>query len=308
MRGLAQAWAWSLFAVALLAPLLANDAPLVARVGGALRFPAFGAYVGRVEPGPDPASGETWREWWARTDAFAVMPIWPYGPLMERDLDRRNEPPSPAHPLGTDDIGRDLLSRMVWGTSRAVLVGAGAVLAAALIGVPLGAFAGYLGGAADACVSLGIEVFLCFPALFLALSAAALLGSGPVAVIGVLGAVYWTSFARLVRGEFLSLRERDFVLAARGLGLSTPRVVLQHMLPQVRGPLRINAALLFASAVVVEATLAFLGLGAGESWGAIPARSKDPALRGVWHLWLFPALAVASTVWAFSAPTARRRR
>ncbi|MEM7199205.1 MAG: ABC transporter permease [Planctomycetota bacterium] len=315
MRRVARVWAWMLLVAALFAPLLANDVPLVARVDGQLRVPALASYVGAAweASGPRDDRVQTWREWWAELPAtggpgadWAVMPPWPYGPLMERDLANRNAGPSLAHPLGTDDVGRDLLSRMLWGASRALLVGAGAVIVAVAIGLPLGAVAGYAGGGFDAAVTLLIEVFLCFPALFLVLAIAAFMSSSLLAVVLVLGAVSWPSFARLVRGEFLSLREREFVLAARGLGVPGWRVVTRHMLPQVGGLLRAQAALLFAAAVVAEATLAFLGLGAGESWGAILARSREPAIDGAWHGWLFPSLAVASTVWCLHALAAPR--
>jgi peptide/nickel transport system permease protein len=148
-----------------------------------------------------------------------------------------------------------------------------------------------------------IEVFLCFPALFFVLTVAAFVGDSAFAVISVLGLVYWTSIARIVRGELLSLRGREFVQAARGLGVSTPRLLLRHLLPCVVGPVMVNVAFLFAGAVIVEATLSFLGLGSGddESWGTILAQSKEPALRGVWHLWVFPTLAVAGTVWSLHA-------
>ncbi len=305
MKRIAAAWVGLLFAIALLAPLIANDVPIVARIDGALRFPAFASYTGQAAIGPYRDRIETWNEWWAAlptdSDDWAVMPPWPYGPLMDRAIERRNEPPSLEHPFGIDDVGRDLLSRILWGTQTAFYIAAGTVLLSALIGVPLGALAGYHGGWIDAVISLLIEIFLCFPGLFAVLIAAALFGNSPLAVMIILGGVFWTTFARLVRGEVLGLREREFVLAARGLGVSSWRILSHHILPNAAGPIRVNAAFLFAGAIVIEATLAFLGLGGNESWGTILARSKEPALHGVWHVWVFPALAVVSTVWAFHA-------
>lgn len=313
MKHVSSWWLALVLGIALLAPLLANDAPLVARVDGTLRFPAFASYFGRAEVGPHPELSQTWREWWAQLDPrdgdFAVMPPWPYGPLMDRDPGRADEGPSLAHPLGRDGLGRDVLARLIWGTATAVRIGVGSVAVALLLGVPLGAAAGYCGGVLDALIGIVIEVFLCFPALFLVLAAAAFFGSSATAVVLVLGAVYWTGVARIVRGEFLSLRSREFVLAARGLGVGHLRLVLRHMLPSALPPVAVTAAFLFAGAIVAEATLTFLGLSSGghESWGTLLAEGKSSALRGAWHLWLFPALAVAGTVWSLQSTAGRWR-
>ena len=302
-----------LLAVALLAPLLANDQPLVAVAGDRAHFPAFATYLGERSTAPD---GRPWKTWWALLDEdspdWALMPPWPYGPL-ETDTDLINARPTLAHPLGNDYVGRDVLSQLVHGASTTMLVALGAVLLAALIGVPLGAFAGYRGGLADHLLSRLIEVFVCFPAFFMALAAVAFFGDSALAILLVLGLLFWTSFARIVRGELLSLRERPFVLAARGLGVSTPRVLRRHLLPEVRGPVLVMAAFAIASAVVVEATLSFLGLGpgaSGASWGQLLQQGKSYAHTGAWHLWLFPGLAVVGTVWAFHslADRVQRRR
>jgi peptide/nickel transport system permease protein len=188
----------------------------------------------------------------------------------------------------------------VHGAGTSLLVAAGSVALALLIGVPLGAVAGYRAFTwIDAILLRVVEVFLCFPALFLALCAVAILGGSPLTLILVLGVVNWTHFARVVRGEFLSLREREFVLAARNLGVSGPRIVVAHMLPQVAGAVAVVAAFGAAGAMVVESGLSFLGLGPGlhlPSWGSILAQGKEHAHTGAWHLWLFPALALAGTV------------
>ena len=302
MKSLARTWLVATILIALLAPILANDAPVVAVVKGDLRFPAMNSYLGAADHGPDLASTQTWRGWWLGlpedSDDWAVMPPIPFGPLMERDTERRLEAPSADHWLGTDTLGRDVLSRLIWGTGTAIQIGLGAMLIALVLGVVLGGMAGYFGGLVDRLVSLVIEIFLCFPALFLVLAAGAWFGNSILAVALVLGLVYWTGVARVVRGEMLSLRERDFVAAARGFGLSTPRILWRHVLPSMRGPLVVQVALSFAAAIIVESTLEFLGLAVGnaESWGALLAEGKDEALRGVWHLWLFPALAVVGTV------------
>lgn len=157
--------------------------------------------------------------------------------------------------------------------------------------------AGYFGGVADMLVTSLVQLFLCFPPFFLVLAATAFLGQSVGAVIVVMGSLYWVTFARIVRGEILSLRERDFVKCARGLGVSTPRVLMRHVLPAVKGPILVNAAFVGASAIVVEATLSFLGLGpAGVSWGLVLREGKQYAGSGDWHLWVFPCLVMVATV------------
>ncbi len=292
----------SLLFVALFAPLLANDLPLIASVNRSLRFPALASYFG---PRPIAPEGPTWKAWEEGLDDgasdWAIMPLWPHGPI-ETDEARILHGPDLQHPMGNDDVGRDVLSRIVHGTSLSIGIGLASVALAMLIGVPLGGWAGYARGRVDAVVSRLIELFLCFPALFLVLAAAAFFGNSAAAVIGILALVYWTSFARIVRGEFLSLREREFVLAARGLGVSGTRIWLRHMLPCARGPILVTAAFGIAAAVVVESTLSFLGLGPGAqsaSWGGVLAQGKDWAHLGAWHLWFFPALMIVATVICF---------
>lgn len=283
---------------AVLAPLLANHVPLVARVAGMWSFPAFASYLGPVAPGP---GNQTWQEWRQSLPAgspdFAVMPPCPYGP-MQADLAALKAGPTKAHLLGNDDSGRDVLARLIHGTSTAVGIGLGAMLLALVVGVLLGGLAGQRGGFTDAVVLRLIEVFLCFPGLLLVLAAAAFLGDSMAGIVLVLAAVSWTSFARIVRGELLSLRERDFVLCARGLGVSESRILLRHVLPQVRGQVLVVAAFCVAHAIVVESTLSFLGLGPGlsSSWGSMLADGRQQAHLGVWHPWVFPALAIVLAV------------
>jgi peptide/nickel transport system permease protein len=242
------------------------------------------------------------------------MPIWPYGPL-EVDTARVMAKPSWEHPCGHDDAGRDVLARLIHGARTSMAIGLGAVALAAALGIPLGALAGMTaGGLIDALVLRTIEVFLCFPAFFFALGVMALFGSSALTVTAVLGAIYWTRFARVVRGEFLSLREREFVVIARGLGVPAWRIVLRHMLPLARGPILVAAAFGVAGAVIVETTFSFLGLGPGlrvASWGSMLAQGKVHAHENAWHLWLFPTLAVVSAVLCFNAiadgALARRR-
>lgn len=212
--------------------------------------------------------------------------------------------PSGAHWLGTDDVGHDLAAMLACGARTAFGTAfAGAALAAA-IGIPLGALAGFYGGFFDALLLRVLEVFLCFPRLFLVLAVGAFVGPSSLAIVVVIGCLGWTAFARVTRGELLSLREREFVLAARSLGLSGPRTLFLHALPSARGPILVTAAFLCADAVVVEATIAFLGLGPGlqvPSWGSLVHQGRLHAAEGKWHLWLFPSVTLIVTVWALHA-------
>lgn len=309
MRRGARAWIVSVFLVGALAPLLANDRPILARAAGALCSPALAAWLGR--PAPPPGGGD-WREWWENlaedSSDWAIMPPWPWGPSATSGA--VNAPPSFAHPLGCDDTGRDQLARLLWGASTSMGIGLGAVAAALLLGLPLGLLAGYRGGLADTIVLRLIELGSCFPALPFVLAVGAFAGRSAWSLVLVLGVVYWTGIARMTRGELLHLREREFVLAARGLGVGAVRLWWRHLLPALRGPLSVALAFTMAAAIVVELTLSFLGLGPGGavSWGAMLHQGKVHAHEGAWHLWLFPALAVACTVWSLHALAEPRLR
>jgi peptide/nickel transport system permease protein len=301
--------------VGALAPFFAGDAPLVARAGGELRFPAFAAAVGR--PAPPPA-GETWLEWWTRLDAddadWALFPPVPFDPAATAPA-QVNAPPSWLHPLGNDDTGRDVCARLVHGARTATWVAVAVVLLAAAFGIPAGAVAGLRGGVLDSIMLRLVELCTCFPALLLVLAIAAFAGGSELAVIAVPAFVYWTSFARVVRGELLSLREREFVLAARGLGIGTAQLFVRHLLPIVLGPILVVAGFVAANAIAVESTLRFLGLGASldrVSWGAMLAQGRQHAHTGAWHLWVVPSVALAATVLSlhalFDPAVARRAR
>lgn len=296
--------------IGLLAPFLANDVPLVARVDGAWRFPAVADTFGVPTAGPHDLS---WKQWWSRLspddDDFALMPPWPYGP-QETDATRYRAAPSLSHPLGNDDTGRDVLARLVHGAGTAVRVGGGAMLLAGLVGTLLGALAGRRRGIADFLVLRLVEVFLCFPSMLFLLFAHAFFGGSDLALVLVIAALFWTGFARIVRGELLSLRERDFVLVARGLGVSEWRILTRHLLPQVKSQIGVTAAFCLAAAIVAESTLSFLGLGSGaaSSWGVMLRQGSAAAALGAWHLWLFPTLAIVAVVAGCHAFADRLRR
>lgn len=319
MSGLRRWLLWSFVGgvlfVGLFAPLLANDVPLIASVGGRLQFPAFADLIGDAPPGPNDLS---WKTWWSRLDSadandggqdWAFMPPWPYGPL-ETDTMRFRAGPTFAHPFGNDDTGRDVLARVVHGARTAVSLGLPAVLIAAVLGTLLGAWAGLRGGLVDTFVQRLIELFLCFPTMLFLLFAAAFFGSSALALTSVMAALFWISFARIVRGEMLSLRERDFVLVARGLGVSTFRIVVRHLLPQVISQVGVTAAFCLAAAVVAESTLSFLGVGpnAESSWGTMLRQGSEQATIGAWHLWFFPSVAIVSFVVACHLLADRLRR
>jgi peptide/nickel transport system permease protein len=289
----------ALVLVALAAPFLANERPLVARVDGQWSFPAMSSGVGPAEGAP---GGGSWRDAWralpaAGGDDWIVMPPWPYGP--HEVCAPALTGPSSTHPLGVDDIGRDVLARLLHGARTALEVGLGVAALAGVIGVLLGAAAGLGGRTADASVRRCIELFTCFPGLLAVLAVATLVGGSTATIVVVLGAVAWTAFARIVRGELLSLREQPYVAAARDLGAGPLRLLFRHLAPPLRGPVLATAAFVAAEAILVEATLTFLGLGSGlgtVSWGALLDQGRAHAAEGAWHLWVFPGLAVAGTV------------
>lgn len=286
--------------IGLLAPLIANDVPLLAKVDGVWAFPAFADLFGDPPPGPGDLS---WKQWWSRLPQGAsagdwgIMPVWPYGPL-ETDTRLFYESPSLAHPLGNDDTGRDVLSRLVHGAGAAVRVGVPAVLAAGVVGTLLGAWAGFARGAVDVVVQRLIELMLCFPMLLFLLFAAAFFGASTIGLVIVMASLFWISFARIVRGEMLSLREREFVRVAIGLGVPTRRILVRHMLPQMYGQIGVTAAFCLASTVGAESTLSFLGLGprVESSWGAMLRQGNEHAATGAWHLWFFPAATIVAVV------------
>ena len=283
--------------VGLLAPLLANNVPIVARAGGRWYFPAVADCFGQPSAGPNDL---TWKQWWSRLAAdspdFAIMPPWPYGPE-ETDSARFRARPSLAHPLGNDDTGRDVLARLVHGARTAVAVAVPGVLLAGLLGTLLGALAGYCRGWVDVAVLRLIELFLCFPTLLFLLFAAAFFGDSRAALMLVMASMFWTDFARILRGELLSLREREFVVVARGLGVSEGRLLRRHLLPLARGQIAVTGAFCMASAIKAESTLSFLGIGpATFSWGTMLRQGSQVAHLGAWHLWFFPAATIVACV------------
>jgi peptide/nickel transport system permease protein len=211
-------------------------------------------------------------------------------------------PPSPAHYLGTDTLGRDVLSRIIFGSRVSLKVGFVAVGLATLIGLFVGALAGYYGGWVDQGLMRLVDLMLCFPAFFLILAVIAVLEPSIWNIMVVIGLTGWMGVARLVRAEFLSLREREFVTAARALGASDTRLIMRHMLPNALAPVMVSATLGVAGAILTESALSFLGLGVQPptpSWGNILTAGKDN-IEIAWWLSVFPGLAILVTVMSYN--------
>ena len=218
------------------------------------------------------------------------------------DLPARLAPPTGTHYLGTDDLGRDVLSRMIHGARVSLTVGLFATMIALVVGSLFGAIAGYYGGTADWIVSRVIEVVLCFPFLFLVLGIVALFRPSLYTVMIALGLTSWTNEARYVRGEFLRIRDSEFAQAARASGARDARIIFRHLLPNALAPVLVSASFGVAGAILTESALSFLGLGVPlptASWGSILSTAHDH-IDYAWWLILFPGLAIFSTVAAFN--------
>lgn len=213
-------------------------------------------------------------------------------------LGERLRPPGGAHLFGQDALGRDVLARVVYGARISLAVGAGAVALSIALGVSCGAVAGWAGGWVDELIGRVIDVLLAFPGLLFAIALAAALGPSVTNVVLALGLFGWTGYARLLRAEIAVLRRREFVTAAEALGAGPVRIVLRHLLPLAAPAIAVQAAFGMASAIVAEASLSFLGLGAPAplpSWGAMIDEGR-PFLLVAPHVTVFPGLALAGTV------------
>ena len=214
------------------------------------------------------------------------------------DLKTVLAPPSGEHWFGTDQLGRDVLSRMIWGARISLKVGFVATGLAILIGMILGAVAGFYGGWIDAVIMRFVDVMLCFPAFFLILAVIAFLEPSIWNIMIVIGLTGWMGVTRLVRADFVSLRERDFVRAARAIGANDARIIFMHILPNALASILVAATLGIAGAILTESALSFLGIGVQPptpSWGNILTAGKDN-IDIAWWLSLYPGLAILITV------------
>jgi peptide/nickel transport system permease protein len=233
-------------------------------------------------------------------NSFALFPPVQFG-INEDHLEGKFAPPSALHWLGTDGNGRDLLTRMIWGSRISLSVGFVAVAIYVAIGILVGTMAGYFRGWVDLALSRIIEVVICFPAFFLMLAVLAFLQPSMWNIMVVIGITGWTTEARLVRGEFLRLHDQEFVLAAKGLGVSDGRIIFRHILPNGLAPLLVSASFGIASAILIESSLSFLGFGISipvPSWGGILNEARE-SFR-YWWITIFPGLAIFSTVTAYN--------
>ncbi|PLX85142.1 MAG: peptide ABC transporter permease [Desulfuromonas sp.] len=218
------------------------------------------------------------------------------------DIAHRLHPPSWDFPLGTYDLGRDVLTRILYGARISLLVGFVAVGIASIIGIVLGALAGYYGRLVDTVIMRFVDIMLCFPTFFLILAVIAFLEPSIWNIMIIIGLTSWMGVARLVRAEFLSLRERDFVQAARALGARDSRVIFKHILPNALSPVLVSATLGVAGAILTESALSFLGIGVQPptpSWGNMLIAGKQ-TLGTAWWLSAFPGLAILFTVLGYN--------
>jgi len=225
----------------------------------------------------------------------------PHDPL-HQSLDKDLLGYSSDHPLGTDKLGRDILSRTIYGGRISLLTGVATVLISLAIGVAAGSLSGYLGGWLDLLLMRLVDILMAFPGILLAIALTAVLGPGLNHVILALCLIGWTGYARLVRGEILSLREREFVQAARGLGAAPRRIIFLHLIPNLLPPLLIQATFGLAAAIVAEGSLSFLGLGVEPptpSWGSMLNDGRQFLLVAP-HLTTYPGLALMFTVLALN--------
>jgi len=225
----------------------------------------------------------------------------PYDPLAQ-ELSQRLRPPSPEHWLGTDSLGRDIASRILYGARISLIIGVVVVASAGVVGTVIGLIAGYAGGLVDEALMRLTEVFLAFPALILAMAIAGALGPSLTNAIIAIAAVTWAVYARLVRGQILSLRRREFVEAARAMGASRTRIVVRHLLPNALAPIMIQASFDLGSSIIAAAGLSFIGFGAQPptpEWGVMISEGRNFISTQPW-LSLFPGLAILLAVGSFN--------
>ena len=274
---------------------------------------------GPIASGPLPQPGASlWSEVWKRFRAnraavvglafivilvlvaiFADL-IAPFG-ITERDSTAFRQGPSSDHLLGTDIIGRDVFSRIVYGARVSLKIGIAATAVSAVIGIVVGAVAGYVGGLVESAIMRFIDIFLSIPYIILAIAIATVFGKSENSVIIVIGATGWLAIARIVRSSFLQLKRMEYVEAARALGFGRWRIMFRHILPNALQPVIVYATIAIGSAILTEAALSFLGVGPQDptpAWGLMVSQGKGD-LANAPHLVLVPGLAISLTVLAF---------
>jgi peptide/nickel transport system permease protein len=293
-----------LFTVAILADFLANDKPIYASHNGTTYFPVIKDYL--VGMGMDRWNAELVNADWRELEAAGKLEtsLWP--PIRYRasnqDLINNLAPPGGDHLLGTDPIGRDILSGMIHGSRIALSVGFVSMSIALLIGIVLGALAGFYGGATDVTISRLIELVLTLPTFFLIITVVAMFQTGSVWLVMILiGLTGWPGIARFTRAEFLRVRNMEYVSAATALGFKNRRVIYRHVLPNALAPVLVSLAFGIASAILTEASLSFLGFGVPPTvvtWGSVLSESRGNLQA--WWLAVFPGLAIFLAVVAYN--------
>ncbi len=285
-----------LVVVAIGAPVIAGSKPIVMKQNGEISFPAFSS-----NSKYNLIDFSTLRENESESeDTWAIFPLIPHGPF-DTDILSIREAPSREHWLGTDDVGRDVMSRMIWGSRISLSVGLVAVSIYIFIGTVLGALAGYFGGWVDDVLTRCIEVMICLPTLMFLIAAIAFLGPGLFNVMLVIGLISWPGVARLARAEFLRLRNMDYVTAVKALGCSHARAMFRHVLPNALAPILVSATFGVASAILLESSLSFLGFGVPEpnpSWGGLLANGRT--YFSSWWLTVFPGGMIFITILSYN--------
>jgi peptide/nickel transport system permease protein len=234
----------------------------------------------------------------------ALAPVFfPYNPATDSDLLARLKPPTSNHPFGTDALGRDILMRILHGARVSLSLGVGSVVLAGLIGSVLGLLAGYAGRRTDLCLMFCMDILLAFPATLLAIAIVAMIGPGLRNALIAISVVSIPFYARITRGEVLTLKEREFVTAARALGGGSVRVILCHIFPNTLPPLAVQTTLAIAFAILEAAALGFLGLGAQPpvpEWGAMLADSYKFFTSGAWWAFFYPGVTIMLSVLGFN--------
>jgi oligopeptide transport system permease protein len=223
-------------------------------------------------------------------------------PYTKTNFDRLNEAPTRDYPLGTDQLGRDLLSRMIYGARVSMLVGLGAQVIVVLIGVPIGALSGYVGGRTDLFLTRFVDVMYAFPRLLFVILVMSMLGAGLTNIFIAIGFTGWVGIARQTRAQVLSIKEKEFVDGARALGAGFARLLTRHVLPNALTPIVVSVTFGIPEAIFTEAALSFIGVGINPptpSWGQMVGEGQQ-YIRSYWHLCVFPSIAIAITMLSFT--------
>lgn len=290
-----------LILIAVFADLLANNKPIYAKYKGEIYFPVLKEYL--VDLGLSKWEPELLNVDWKTLDLESS--VWPPVKFYYSDVDLFNNLAAPSiengHYLGTDQIGRDILSGLIHGSRISLSVGFVAAGISVLIGIILGALAGFYGGNVDIVIMRFIEIMYLFPSFFLIITIVALYGSSIWFIMAAIGLTFWTGDARLTRGEVLKVRNMDYIAAATSLGLKNRRIIFRHVLPNALAPVLVSAPFEVAGAILTEAGLSFLGFGVAATtvtWGSVLSEARGATSS--WWLAIFPGFMIFLTIVAYN--------